>query len=84
MTACSETRLGVVMNYSVFLVDVLGRNTEAVKICTEGIEGAEKILKEQNSMTFDEVRSQLEMIKENLSQWTGKDYSAPNIKVQEQ
>jgi hypothetical protein len=44
MNACNETRLGVVMNYSVFLVDVMGRTAEAVKICVEAIEGAEKIL----------------------------------------
>jgi hypothetical protein len=81
MNACNETRLGVVMNYSVFLVDVMGRTAEAVKICTEAIEGAEKILASQNSMTFDEVRSQIDMVKENLTTWTGKDYSGPNIKV---
>jgi len=44
MNACNEVRLGVVMNYSVFLVDVMGRTSEAVKICSEAISAAEKIL----------------------------------------
>ena len=29
----NETRLGTAMNHSVFLVDILGRTDQAVKIC---------------------------------------------------
>jgi hypothetical protein len=48
--ACNETRLGAAMNYTVFLVDVLGRNDQAVKICHSIIEDAEMVLEKQSSL----------------------------------
>ena len=61
------------MNYTVFLVDVLGRNDQAIKICHSIIEDAEMILEKQSSLQYDEVKSIIEMIKENVQTWTGKD-----------
>ena len=59
------------MNYTVFLVDVLGRNDQAVKICLSIIEDAEMVLEKQSSLQYDEVKSIIEMIKENVATWTG-------------
>ena len=88
LAACNETRLGAAMNYTVFLVDVLGRNDQAIKISHTVIEEAEINLDKQSSLVYDEVKNIIEMIKENVNTWTGKDKEDAkgkgkgNIKIQ--
>ena len=68
--ACNETRLSVVMNYTVFLVDVLDQRDKALDLCKATIAMAKNVLDVNETVNYDEVNRAVVMLMENVATWS--------------
>jgi hypothetical protein len=78
LPAADPTRLGVVLNYGVLLVEHLNDPLEAVRLGQEALEGGQAALNEIDLVLRDEAQAVLDRLSDNLEKWrelTSDEYS---------
>jgi len=66
-------RLGLALNYSVFLYEILGQKEEAKKLADEAFNSAIEQLDQVEEDEYKDATLIMQLLKDNLNLWTGED-----------
>ena len=69
LRATNVTKLQLVLNYTVFLFEVMKRQNDAIKYAENALTDAVNHLDMVTDLEFDDVSELMNLIKSNLSDW---------------
>ena len=70
------TRLGVALNYSVFLYEICGDKTAACELARSSFDAAIARLDDLDEASYREATLQMQLLRDNLTLWTASDMDA--------
>ena len=68
----SPSFLSLILNYSVFLYDILGNKDEAIELTQSTYHDSVNLLDNQNNETYAETSSILKLLRENFNNWVSQ------------
>jgi len=69
LNACNPIRLGLALNFSVFLYEVMNDHKQACSLGEQALSDALEKIDDVDEETFRDAKSIIELLKENLSLW---------------
>merc|ERR1711934_432377 len=73
LNACNPIRLGLALNFSVFYYEVINDHKKACELGEVALTEALEKIDDVDEETFRDVKSIIELLKENLSLWKEED-----------
>ena len=67
--ACSPTKLSIILNYSVFVNEVMGQQEDAIKMTEKILSDALEKIDDLPDDDFKEAKNIIDVLKENLQIW---------------
>jgi 14-3-3 protein epsilon len=67
--------LGLMLNYSVFLYEILGRREEATELARKTFDECENSVSNNSENAYEEAANILQLLHDNVELWTGADKS---------
>jgi 14-3-3 protein epsilon len=66
------TSLGLVLNYSVFLFEIVGKKDEAIELASKTFSECEGALNNNSPAGYEEAANILQLLRDNVALWTGQ------------
>ncbi|KAH0790275.1 14-3-3 protein [Histomonas meleagridis] len=67
------TSLGLILNYSVFLYEILGQKSAAIELAQKTYNECSQIVDENSDNSYSEATMILQLLRDNVSLWTQED-----------
>lgn len=67
------TSLGLILNYSVFLYEILGQKNEAIDLAQKTYNECSQIVDDNSDNSYSEATMILQLLRDNVSLWTQED-----------
>ena len=67
------TSLGLILNYSVFLYEIIGQKTDAIELAQKTYKDCSQIVDDNSDNSYSEATMILQLLRDNVSLWTQED-----------